>query len=98
MQVIRLSNAECANALLRGEIDVNQYWRESGEQQVRSAGVLLTQQQQERVLKNLARLARSLRESGFCLANSKAAIDEPSCGAGQDDLRAGFDRYLATLR
>ena len=96
--MIRLSNAECAHALLRGEIDVNHYWRKSGEQQVRSAGVLLTARQQERALKNLARLAGSLKQTGVSLTGTGAVVDEPGCHASGDDLRSDFDNYLATLR
>lgn len=99
MQEIRLSNADCANALLRGEIDVNQYWRKSGEQQVKSAGVFLTQQQQDRALKHLARLALNLRTCAPRLLES-----EPSgrIKAGHvvvdDDLQCAFIDCLATYR
>ncbi|UOD51084.1 hypothetical protein DHf2319_04050 [Orrella daihaiensis] len=94
-----MSDADCACALLRGEIDVDQYWRESGEQQVKSAGVLLTQHQQERALRNLHRLVLSLRSCGIDLkcadAEESKAVD---CVTDADELQSIFSNYLATYR
>lgn len=96
MREFRLSNADYANKLLRGEIDVNQYWRESGKQQVESAGVFLTQEQQARALKNLARLVANIRASGLVL--SQAQFDGVSVSSGGDELQSAFNNCLATYR
>lgn len=85
-------------ALLRGEMDVNQYWCESGEQQVKSAGVRLAQQQQERALKNLARLRARLAESGFALLPGDTAPSSDDTKGVVQELRQAFDKHLATYR
>jgi len=98
MRDFQLNDTNNAAALLGGEIDVYQYWRESGLQQVKSAGVVLTQQQQDRALKNLTRLSVSLKRVEFCLApikNTGAPSDVDCAGLS---LQRVFDQYLATYR
>lgn len=89
-----MNNANNAQALLCGEIDVERYWRESGEQQVKSAGVLLTQEERDRALRNLARLTVSLRHSGFEVKPK----GDVGCDDDSSDLQQAFENYLATYR
>ncbi len=93
-----MSNVDCAQALLRGEIDVDQYWRESGEQHVKSAGVLLTQQQQSRALKNLSRLTIRLRQVGFELSQAGCGEHPDGLTTDHDNLQQAFERHLVTYR
>ena len=94
-----MSNADCEAAFLRGDIDVNHYWRESGEQQIKSAGVLLTENQAQRALKNLARLASSLRKIGVHQLTHPAFDPHDGVfGADYAKLKLDFDRYLATYK
>ena len=89
-----MSNADIALALLRGEIDVQTYWQVSGRQRVRSAGVLLTEQQQHRSCKQLNRLATELRRTALdALFTEPIKLDD--CVANHE---LAFDNYLASLR
>ena len=89
-----MSNADIALALLRGEIDVQTYWQESGRQQVRSAGVHLTAQQQGRSCKQLERLAAELRRTApdVLLSESTTFIESVV------QRQSAFDNYLVSLR
>jgi len=89
-----LSNADTALALLRGEIDVHTYWQESGRQRVRSAGVLLTEQQERRSCKQLDRLAAKLRRT----APDALLVQPVNLTESVADSQLAFDNYLASLR
>ncbi|MCD8504709.1 MAG: hypothetical protein LRY53_03875 [Burkholderiaceae bacterium] len=93
-----MNDANNAQALLSGEIDVEQYWRESGEQQVKSAGVLLTQKERDRALRNLARLTVSLRDSDFEVKPSGDVELTDSAISAKHDLQQAFENYLATYQ
>lgn len=93
-----MNNVDSAWALLRGEIDADQYWRESGANQVESAGVLLTQQQQDRALRNLARLAVNLRQVQFELLPEGSDSKLPGSEACIDDLARSFATCLAACK
>lgn len=93
-----MSNVDCAQALLRGEIDVDQYWCKSGEQRVKSAGVLLTEQQQSRALKNLSRLTIRLRQAGFELLPADCGEHPDGLTTDHDNLQRAFERHLVTYR
>lgn len=98
MQNIRSNNADFAKALLCGEIDVNEYWDKSGQQQIKSAGVSLTEKQQDRALRNLARLAVSLNRTGFRFSPDEHANNDQSGAVNGSDLQPAFENYLATFR
>lgn len=101
-----MKNADDASMFLRGEIDAEQYWHESGQQQVRSAGVLLTEQQQVRVCKHLARLAAAIRQqvpASLWIDSSLDAALDAVFDLYQQAVDApasqyAFDDYLASLR
>lgn len=93
-----MSDVDCAQALLRGEIDVDQYWRKSGEQRVKLAGVLLTEQQQSRALKNLSRLTVRLRQTGFECVPTDCGEHPDGMATDHDDLQQAFERHLVTYR
>lgn len=94
-----MSNAGSADAFLRGEIDASQYWRESGEQQVKSAGVFLTESQQQRALKSLDRLASSLRQAGVSkLTYQVSDRHNDALGDEFSELQLAFDRRLAAYK
>lgn|GEM_PF-3733449 len=101
-----MSDADNAFKLLRGEINAEQYWHESGQQQVRSAGVLLTEQQQVRACKHLTRMAAAIRqqvpESSLLDSSLDAALDAVldlyQQAVGGADNQYAFDDYLASLR
>lgn len=89
-----MSNADIALALLRGEIDVQTYWQESGQQRVRSAGVLLTEQQQVRSCKQLGRLAAALRRT----APDALLVQPAQLTESVAESQLAFDNYLVSLR
>ena len=93
-----MSDADNAFKLLRGEISAEQYWHESGQQQVRSAGVLLTQQQQVRICKNLTRMAEAIRRQVLESPVFDSPLDLNQHAVGACDNQYAFDDYLATLR
>lgn len=87
-----MSNVDSPMALLRGEVDAEQYWLAYGEQKVKSAGVPLTHDHKARVLKQLTRLAQGLR--GIQFDSEHWQTDELDV----DELRQLFERHLATYR